>query len=157
MRAASRGGEPYGLESPYKPFNPKIQSTFVVPGQILYEKKNDTQCVHWTPDPSSPGQGSNPFRFKRPQMSPTSEFRAPADNEARLEQTEAPLQGPLLIPASQHPGVARPQHSQKSQNPRILGLVPWLLLSLVSSIQRQHSDHSDHTASPSVRLQGYKS
>lgn len=56
MRAASGGGEPYGLESPYKPFNPKIQSTFVVPGQILYEKKNDPQCVHWTPDPSSPGQ-----------------------------------------------------------------------------------------------------
>ena len=46
----------WGRVSPYKPFNPKIQSTFVVPGQILYEKKNDPQCVHWTPDPSSPGQ-----------------------------------------------------------------------------------------------------
>ena len=58
--------------APTSPSTLRSKNTFMVPGQILYEnKKNDTQCVHWTPDPSIPGQpraGEQSLQFKRPQV-----------------------------------------------------------------------------------------
>ena len=80
------------------------------------------------------------------------------------------LEGPAGLPAW---GVFFPLSSLSSQTPctsshnnshvtththpcllsSLPSSVPWLLLSLVSSIQRQHSDHSNHTASPLVRPQ----